>query len=112
MSTSVIFDLVDADTALAKDACDGASRDIEFENFVRFLLEFESLEQLGFCSSNALLATLNENFISLELLPGLTLPVLSGRTREGDLDIVRLLQSDGVLATLTNERGVVLAGDF
>jgi hypothetical protein len=46
------------------------------------------------------------------LLPGLTLPVLSGRTREGDLDIVRLLQSDGILATLTNERGVVLAGDF
>ena len=56
------------------------------------------------------LRALNNNFIGLGgVTLGLTLRVVTG---ESDLDVVLVFESDNVLATLTNQRRVVLARDL
>jgi len=66
------------------------------------------VEQLRLGTSNTFLSTFHENFVRLELFPGFSFAVLGGLTRESDLDRVLLFETNSILATLADKRGMVL----
>jgi hypothetical protein len=70
------------------------------------------IHQFRFRASNTLLTTLDENFVGFELFPCLSLPVLGRLARECDLDGILFFQPNRVFATLTYERGMILARDL
>lgn len=70
------------------------------------------LKQLGLGACHALLTTLHQDFVRLELLPRFSFTTLRGLTREGDLDRVLLLQTNSILPTLTNEGRMELGWNF
>lgn len=61
---------------------------------------------------NTLLATLDDDFVGLGNDVLATVTRFDTVTREGDLDVVLVLETDNVLATSTNERRVELARDL
>ncbi|TEB17655.1 hypothetical protein FA13DRAFT_701362 [Coprinellus micaceus] len=108
----VVLDLVNVGATATKDASNRASGDGELESVVGLLLVFDSVEQLGLGTGNALPATADEHFIRLELFTSLLLTTIASMAWEGDLDTVLVLQPNRVLALLADERGVVLSRDF
>lgn len=70
------------------------------------------LEQLGLGGGDALFAALDEDLVRLEHLARFALAVVRRLAREGDFDRVLILETNGVLATLSDERGVILGGDL
>ena len=68
------------------------------------------IKELGFGTGHTLPATLHKNLVRFKLLPSPRLAVLLAR--EDDFDAILLLETNDVLATLTNQPGVILVRDL
>ena len=75
----------------------------------RIKIKKTNLKDFGLGMGNTLLSTFDENFVGLQMLSGPAFTTIGRLTRECNLDIIFLLQTDGILSARPNERGVMLS---
>lgn len=112
LGTCLILDLIDRGSAFSKDTSDGTCGHSECDNVIGLLLKLDGFQEFGFRASNTFLASFDQNFIGFELFSGPPFAILCEMTGEGDFDRILFFKSNSVLATLTDEGRVVMAGNL
>jgi len=112
LGASLVLDFVDTDATFTKNTCHCASGNSESEDVIGLFLKFKGFHQLRLGTRDTFLATLDQDFVRLQLLSRFAFTIFRRPTRERDFDRIFLLEAGSVFAALTNEGRVVLAGNL